>query len=229
MDSPLLRHRVLPHIEPCALHAVNLVKCRATGGKALFTAMASLGCLMRQWRFSNGLRDQIHHHVSRRLRVVRAPRPDGCSARAENLARTLFAEDSDDWLYKKGSSGERTKSQLLEDIEAMVAAVDFGSAASEDIIHYCYAQEGDASHGEGASPGAPCCRDREESVAKVSQPLIHWFCQRSWEQSAESRWTKSVNLMRKVLTGCLVQRIFARVFAWHADELGVCTKASLLP
>ena len=41
----------------------------------------------------------------------------------------MFAEDSDDWLYKKGSSGQRTKSQLLEDIEAMVAAIDFGSAA----------------------------------------------------------------------------------------------------
>ena len=84
MASPLLRRRVLPHIEPCALHGVSLVKCRATGGKALIAAMASLGCLMRQWRFSNGLRDEILFQVQRKLRVRRALALTGVSPEQSN-------------------------------------------------------------------------------------------------------------------------------------------------
>ena len=53
----------------------------------------------------------------------------------------------------------------------------------------------------------PCCSNREECVDKVAAPLIQWFCHQSWEQGPDSRWTKSVNLLRKVLTGCLAQRI----------------------
>ena len=48
MNSPVLRRLVLPLIEPCALHGIQLVKCRATGAKKLLTTMSSLGCLMRQ-------------------------------------------------------------------------------------------------------------------------------------------------------------------------------------
>ena len=205
MDLPQLRRCILPHFEPCALHGVSLVKCRAKGGKALIAAMASLGCLMKQQRFAGQLRLEILHQVGSRLRVVRAPRPAGCSARAERLARILFAADTDDWLHRTSSSGERYKSQLLLDLEALCAAVDFGSVA-EELTHYCCVQEGDAAHAAGATPGDACCRSREESVEQVAAPLIQWFCHKSWEQS-DNRWTKSVNLLRRVLTGCLAQRI----------------------
>ena len=80
MESPLLRPRTFPHFEPCAPHGINLVKCRAEGGKALLAVMASLGCLMRQWRFSDRFREERLFHVGRRLRGARAPRPEGCSA-----------------------------------------------------------------------------------------------------------------------------------------------------
>jgi len=43
MNSPVLRRLVLPHIEPCALHGIQLVKCRATGANKLLTTMSSLG------------------------------------------------------------------------------------------------------------------------------------------------------------------------------------------
>ena len=223
MASPQLSHRIFPHIEPCALHGINLVKCRATGGKALITVMSSLGCLMRGWRFSDRLREEIHLQVGRRLRVVESPQPEDRSARAERLAQLLFAGDSDNWLYRQSSSGERSKSQVLLDIEALVAAVDFGNPDSEEIIHYCCIQEGDAAHAEGAAPGGPCCRDRQESVDKVSAPLIQWFCHRAWEQAADSRWTKIVNLLRRVLTGLLAQRILPVCLSgmqtsWDIDE-----------
>ena len=109
---------------------------------------------------------------------------------------------------------------MLLDIEALVAAVDFGNPDSEEIIHYCYIQEGDAA---GAAPGGPCCRDGQESVDKVSAPLIQWFCHRAWEQAADSRWTKIVNLLRRVLTGLLAQRILPECLSgtqtsWGIDE-----------
>ena len=67
----------------------------------------------------------------------------------------LLAGDSDDWLYRQSSNGERYKSQVLLDIEAMCAAVEFGPADSEVFIHYCYCQEGDAAHASGVSLGDP--------------------------------------------------------------------------
>ena len=180
MDSPLLRRCILPHFEPCALHGVSLVKCRSQGAKTLIAAMASLGCLMKQERFARGLRQEILHQVRSRLRVVSTPRPAECSARAESLARALYAADTDDWLYRTSSSGERYKSQLLLDLEALCAAVDFGSTADE-LTHHCCVQEGDAEHAAGATPGDACCRSREESVEKVAAPLIQWFCHKSWD------------------------------------------------
>ena len=58
---------------------------------------------------------------------------------------------------------------------------------------------------------------------KTAQPLIQWFCHRAWEQVAESRWTKSVNLLRRVLTGCLAQRILPNCLrgmqtSWQVHE-----------
>ena len=47
MEKPALRRLILPHLEPCSLHGVQLVKCRPTGGKAVIAAMASLACLMK--------------------------------------------------------------------------------------------------------------------------------------------------------------------------------------
>ena len=43
-------------------------------------------------------------------------------------------------------------------------------------------------------------------MEQVAAPLIKRFCHKSWQQS-DNRWTKSVNLLRRVLTGCLAQRI----------------------
>ena len=226
MNSPVLRRLVLPHIEPCALHGIQLVKCRATGAKKLLTTMSSLGCLMRQWRFSNKLRDEILLQVQQKLRVKRGPRPDGCCARAAELVNLLLNKDmmaNDDWLYKKAADGAKVKKQLLLDIEAMATAVDFGSLETDEIIHYCCVREGDEKHAAGASPGDPCCGSREESVEKVALPLIQWFCHRSWEQAAENRWTKSVSLLRRVLTGFLAQRILPECLksmqtSWGVDE-----------
>ena len=227
MNSPVLRRSLLPHIEPCALHGIHLVKCRAIGAKKLLTTMSSLGCLMRQWRFSNKLRDEILSLVEQKLCVKREPRPDGCSARVDLLVDLLLNKGghlaSDEWLYKTNKDGTKVKGQLLLDIEAMAAAVDFGSMQTDEIVHYCYVQEGDEKHALGVAPGDPCCESREEAVEKVALPLIQWFCHRSWEQSAENRWTKSVSLLRKVLTGILAQRVLpeclkAMQTSWGVDE-----------
>ena len=51
MEKPALRRFILPHLEPCSLHGVQLVKSRPTGGRAVIAAMASLACLMKQWRY----------------------------------------------------------------------------------------------------------------------------------------------------------------------------------
>ena len=155
MEKPALRRLILPHLEPCSLHGVQLVNCRPTGGRAVIAAMSTLACLMKQWRYCDGLREEILYQVRKRLRVVHAPRPARCSARAESLARLLLGAHSDDWLYRQSRTGEWYRSQLLNDIEALCTAVDFGSADSEEFTHYCYCQEGDAAHASGVSLGDP--------------------------------------------------------------------------
>lgn len=66
---------ILFWVEPCAPHGVSLVKNRPKNGKALVTASGSLGGLMRQWRFSAGLRDSILTFVRCRLEVRFEARP----------------------------------------------------------------------------------------------------------------------------------------------------------
>ena len=63
LASPAIGHLILPHVEPCALHGVQLVKCKPRFGKQMISAASTLAACMRQWRFAHGLRDTIITHV----------------------------------------------------------------------------------------------------------------------------------------------------------------------
>ena len=129
--------QIFPHIEPCALHAVQLVKCRPGAGCKAVATLSTLSGLMRQWRFASALRDGIITHVRSRLRIAREPRPEVDRLRAQSVLKALKMGDDQEWLYRCTASGERVPSRTLQDLEAVAAAVAFGSTEEDIIWHYC--------------------------------------------------------------------------------------------
>ena len=202
ISKPPVGRRLLPHLEPCALHGVHLVKCRPSASRDTVAATSTLSALMRQWRFTTGMRDAIFQHVSSVLRVECAPRPEALRARAEEVIDALWGHEQQPWLYHITADGCIAPKELLLDLQNMAAAVDFGYSSSphDCITHYCCVVEGSAEHAAGSRVGSPCCSGRAESVEKVSVALVNWICHRAWDQVAASRWTKVGISLRKVLS-----------------------------
>ena len=200
--KPSAGSRLLPHVEPCALHGVQLAKCKPAACKEAVAATASLSALMRQWRFTTGMRDTIYQHVKSSLHVERGPKPEALRARAAELIDALWGHEEQHWMFKSTSPfGCFAPKQLLSDLHNMAGVVDFGSCVYNSITHYCYVVEGSAEHVAGKQIGAPCCSSREEAVDKVAVPLVNWICHKNWDQVAANRWTKVVVSLRRVLSG----------------------------
>ena len=162
---------------------------------------------MRQWRFAAALRDTIVKLVKTRLEVIRVPRPAHMRTKAQEFIDLLFTQRDHEWMYVKTKDGERVKGPLLTDLEALAAAVEFGSLNDSKLTHYCCVQEGSPEHLAGLRVGGPCCRDKEESLEKVVVPILTWVVHRPWEVSAVSRWTHVVTLLKKTVVGFLAQRV----------------------
>ena len=223
ISQPPLGRRLLPHLEPCALHGVHLVKCRPSASRDTVAATSALAVLMRQWRFTTGMRNAIFQHVSSVLRVECAPRPEALRARAVEVIDALWGHEQQPWLYHTTADGCIAPKELLRDLENMAAAVDFGSSTHDCITHYCCVVEGSAEHAAGKRVGSPCCSGRPESVEKVSVALVNWICHRAWDQVAASRWTKVGISLRRVLSGFLAQRVLpeclrAMQTSWKVHE-----------
>ena len=220
--KPSVGRRLLPHVEPCALHGVQLAKCKPVACKEAVAATSSLSSLMRQWRFTTGMRDAIFQHVRSVLHVERLPKPEAQRARAAEVIDALWGHEEQQWLFKQTKDGCFAPKQLLIDLQSMADAVDFGSCVYDAIIHYCYVVEGSAEHAAGKPIGAPCCSSREEAVEKVAVALINWICHRNWDQVAANRWTKVVVTLRRVLTGFLAQRVLPECLRSLQTSLAPC-------
>ena len=161
LAKPSVGRQILPHLEPCALHAVQLVKCRPGAGCSAVATLSTLSGLMRQWRFSSALRDGIITHVKSRLRIAREPRPEVDRLRARSVLKALQMGDDQEWLYRRDASGERVPSRTLQDLEAVAAAVAFGSTEEDVIYHYCFVAEGSVEQEAGMPVAGPCCASFE--------------------------------------------------------------------
>ena len=204
--APDMPVNVFFHVEPCAAHGVALVKSRPGGPKEVLVGASTFSALMRQWRFSTALRDELIKLVSSKLRVVTEPRPHEHLERNWNLVRLLYGDPDSEYLHKTRKSGERVKTGLLQDIEALVDAVSLGHFGPDALCHWCDDGTGiqDAEH---RSAGRPCCNSRDESVSKVVVPILNLLAHRPWAQSAENRWTYVLTTLKKWALGCLCHKL----------------------
>ena len=134
LQAPASGVVILPHLEPCALHGVNLIKCRPTGGKKILTALSTLSACMRQWRFASALREAICCHVRANLKVERMPRPSRMRDQAARVLNALFPPDQQDWLYTTDKNGNQIKGQFLEYLNAFHLRWSSGPASTASSI-----------------------------------------------------------------------------------------------
>jgi hypothetical protein len=197
----------LPHLEPCALHAVHLVKCRPKEAKQLIGSISILSSCLRDWRFGEALRESILTHVRLRLDVQRVQRPDAQKVKATAVMDALFPQDEYEWCFDTDTKGERKKKRVRMDLEALANAVEFGSNASDKIIHHCCVEADSPEALAGMRIGGPCCTTEAESVEKVVAPILNWIVHNPLSSISASRWTHVVTGLRKTLAGILAQRV----------------------
>jgi len=153
------------------------------------------------WKNLDGLRDMLVHIVRSKSVVVREKRPIELTERNDRVLKALFGKD-EAFLYKTSRTGEKTKTRMMLDLEALsnVWVFDASVAGGAEAVaypHYCYAEEGSDACLCGAEVGDPCCEDASETTATLVTPLINWLVHRHWEDSEASRWFYNVKIFKK--------------------------------
>ena len=207
LTKPGMPSNVLPHAELCALHGLHLAKSRPQTAKSWVTSAHTFTSFTRNFRAMNDLRTQLINLVVRHLEVRHEARPVEHKELAFQIKHALFCRRNDDYLWKTSESGEREKTSLHEDIDALCEAIDLGAGGPEDLVHWCWVSEGSVAHQEGKPLGSPCCRDRDEAIEKVVVPAVNMFVNRCWSNAAASRWTYVLPTLKRLLLGCVAKRV----------------------
>lgn len=199
---------LLLFVEPCAAHGLALIKNRPNENKVFIASTHSFSALMRQWRVSSALRDQIVHVVKSHLKIERTPCSDAVVDRNHRLVAALYGPEDANFLQRVGRDGTKTKSSLAADLDAIRAVCDMDAKSGpEGLVHHCFVGEGSAEHLRGLPLGSACCSSRSESVDKVAVALVNFLLHRPWDRSSENRWTYVLNTLRKLAIGYACKQI----------------------
>eukprot|EP00972_Heterocapsa_arctica_P114877 16444843-Heterocapsa_arctica.AAC.1 len=208
LEDPAMPRAVVPWLEPCWAHGVHLVKSRPRIGKPLINALQTFSACMRQWRFTNALRDAMVIFIRSKIEIVRATRPAADIDESMKLLKLVYPiDDEGSFLYRDGADGRRVKTPLCEDLESIVQGISLLPLEDGKIKHYCFVQAGSAEHKGGQQVGAPCCECFDDSLGKVCVPLLNFLCHRAWDRSNAARWTYVVQQLKKVCVGYLAARV----------------------
>ena len=145
---------VLPHVEMCALHGVQLAKDRYPHSRACALGSVSLCKQFRYQTFRDGVREALKYRVRTRCRVRHCKRPDSVVSFAGALFAALFGDRSAYGLYEDEVDGEgrgkRKKSTLLCRVDRMLESFDIERRPDGTMLlvfcHWCIVEEGILSH-----------------------------------------------------------------------------------
>ena len=190
LSQPDMPRALLPWVEPCLAHGMQLIKSRARGGKELIAKAQSMCTLFRDWKSTDLLRKVVIDIVSTSLTVLHEQRPADLASSTRRCVDVLFGSLADEeYLYKKTKNGREPK-PFLKDLRALINILDLKAGAPMDLVHYCFVEEGSELHlKEHLRPGGPCCQSRSQSIERVSVPLLNLLVHRAWDRQAASRWT----------------------------------------
>ena len=140
---------VIPLVELCTCHGVQLSKDRAPICKELATAACSLSKQFRHKSFYMASRNGLLSFVGARGRVRRCARPPHVVALQKVLFETLYGDRNSKHFWverkKKGGGVERRKSRFLEYLDAAIAHTDFDERDDGSwrviLAHWCYVED----------------------------------------------------------------------------------------
>ena len=233
VSRPGIPRNILFHAEQCVAHGIWLAKHRAQAGKVLLARSMTLTTLMRNWRTADAFRNALLTIVREFLTVVKQRRPDHLKQRAESFVDTLLV-DPDGAHLRRRKGDDVVESPLWRDYRAVVDAIDLGPGGITSLVHWCHVEEGSSARlNEGLAVGGACCRDREQSVERVSVPLINALVHRQWKVQAASRWTHVSNTLRRMSLGFLAKGILPEALkelkcVWGVDSSMSAMLAALI-
>ena len=112
------------------------------------------------------------------------------------------------YLYRTTAKGERVKSQLLLDFEALARVVDL-SRPDAPLCH-CYCVENSIARQRGAPLGSKCCDAAEEEFNAVLAPVLNFLVHRAQDTADTGRWTYLLAVLKQIVVGYLCGRVLPR-------------------
>ena len=212
---------VLPHVEMCALHGVQLAKDRYPHSKACALGSVSLCKQFRHQTFRDGARQALKHRVRTRCRVRHCKRPDSVVSFAGALFAALFGDRSAYGLYEDevdgAGRGERKKSTLLCRVDRMLESFDIERRPDGTMLlvfcHWCIVEEEDpfsqltapvdGGHRRRCG-GRRCCGSDAEGREKIVGIVCDFVLAATWAVASVNRWAYMGQVWRKMLLLCLL-------------------------
>ena len=217
------RPRLLLHSHVCCLHRLALARGRCQAIIDVLKALQSFTKWVRCGKNMQALTEGVHHFVHQDLVICRQSRPQRFLQRSEQLVDLLFKAGGDDFLHKE-VRGRKVPTRFFEALQSLLTVFDLETAEERGgreprLTHYCR---------RGDDDPRPCCRNRDESVAKIVGPIVNWVAGQ-WPEMALSRWTHVPIVLRKALLACLGPHVLVKALDYvrHAFEVDDSLESSL--
>lgn len=185
--------------ELCLIHQSHRIKVGCLEAQSMIGLVFCFSKLARSGTLFKLLADNICAFVDAHLEVVRGVQPPAESARNHELFDLLF--DLSGEHHTRGRNRDR-KSNLWQDVHAILALDNSGNLNTDTIVHYCC-----------TSDGRPCCKDIEDTKTKLKATYSSVFISRCWPEGTLSRWTHVRSLLGLIAAGFLCRGILGKALA----------------
>jgi hypothetical protein len=206
VEEILKTHKILIHMEPCAMHGIALVKNRVGSVKSITAALVSFTKWLRVSANHDAFAKALIESVRATLVIRSTPKLDEHRSRAQAFIDLLFGGAASSYLWKKDRHGNQVKKSLLTDLEEVLqyCSFDVGGPAS---VFWNSVEEGSDEHLVlGMAVGSKLYNSREQGIERVGAAFHNFFCGRTWVVANEARWTHIGLTSRRWLIGLLFGR-----------------------
>lgn len=205
-DEHWPNHVLLDPSQRCLLHQLHRVKTNLLEGHAIVSLSYCFGRLIRAGSLLGLVGDSIASHIeSSCVRLVEPP-PADLAARSRRVFDLLFGLDASHHLIH-GTKGTN-KSQLLSDVEFLLAMDGAGLCDRQQVVHYCWKSDGTG----------PCCKDYAECVDKLQAAYLNLFMCHSTPSGSLSRWTHVGAMLTMLSCGFVCRDIYYNAVLTHLPE-----------
>ena len=200
------RH-IMMHGERCLTHALHIIKVDALTQDGISGMLYSFSKIITHSRSLNGLVLAMSSHIRNNLEVRYGAVPEQAELLA--LLKTVMSFDGDERFLFRGPAGpsERKETAWLRDLQELCLKCHWENGR---WIYFAPLPRGRVSRAR---------LDPEHMVSEIMTPLLKIFVARRWQQAATNRWSGTIDALKKLVLGCVVNNILPMSLAGLGAEM----------